>query len=1046
MKKSVLLSAAALAVCMLGISAHAEEKTIEGEKYSRANYTPFYATASDLSGGGGIYSYYSFGVTKPEVYWEYDVEMEEPGYYGIIAVASDVGATYTSDYYVSVNDSEPTPVEDYVLIEKVRFSTWTSWMSKYNVGSYYFKKGKNKVTFHIDANDTQSSNQVVVYLDKFDIVKEPFEIKKVSSDADCNVFRPGSTVRFNVDFKDYCPVNTSFHYKVTDFWGSTIREDDFNCRENSLSHTLNIGGFDVGWYKLELTDTGGNSAYGEILFSVVPDPNKRYTGDTPFATDFASMHLVPTANNVKKLVSAVKLAGVSYIRDRFNWTALQTSADKPYNLDYMQEYLDIFHDNGIRVSDILSDIPSFRSNTDLFALYDVMKETAGRYKDEVQMWELLNEVDGNFAQWSGDVYSAMCKAMALGVEDSGSDAKKSLAGLCIYVDSSLMTDLMMKNDLMHYSDIYNLHCHVNENKDLVQDIDLQHLHDHRELKMVNDNESKPFWLTEAGIYQTMKDGTLTDWQYDKQARYLIYSTVESLAQGTARHFWFISVPYIEGKYDMGIFSKEFEPRAAYQAEAVMTYVLGKGEIKGELDYETADGYVFDTGSGDALVLWTDEPRDITLNSDNDVKLTDMMGAERIIPSVNGKITFGISHCPVYISYDGEMPLEDYYPISYKVNNDTDCEYGETDRVIIRQEFDQDQAAAKKMGYKLTPNKDEKFKTIIYNFNDKPITGKLCAEIDGYKVTFGQETVTVPAMSELSVDCVLTPLGEPEYEVKKMLKIYVELASGASTPTVSCVFIVDDRYELPTEPYEPAADAASWDVTNITAGAKAEASKKDDTVEFSLRYNGGGKWFYPFLKVDDPESLADTSGMMCWVRADEAFVSQGNFNMFAYLSDGRQYCLGVTTDIIFDSNWTKVKKHWKDFVLFSSPLGAMDVREFDPTLIENVSIGCNPYANHVVYQIKDFGWFTEEEIEEEKIEFSGIDTMQPADVEISLPNKEYTNIRLMLTDEEFTSFTAEGNKIHADLSGIKRGKYILRVIAEDAGGYKESADVQITVDR
>ena len=1046
MKKLYLLPAAFLAACVIGISANAEEKMIEGEKYSRANYAPLYSAADDLSGGGGIYSYYSFGSTKPDVCWEYDVEMEEEGYYGIIVVSSDVGVTYTSNYYVSVNDSEPTPVEDYKLIEKVRFSTWTSWMSKYNVGNYYFKKGKNKVAFHIDTTDTQSTNSVVVYLDKFDIVKEPFEIKRVTSDADCNVFIPDSTLRFNLKFKGYCPAGMSYHYKVEDFWGSTVLEDSFICREKSTSHSINLGSLEVGWYKLKLMDVNGNAVYDDVLFSVVPDPKKRYEGDTPFAADFASMHLVSSSEQVRKLASAVKLAGVSCVRERFNWTVLQTEADKPYNLDYMKQTLDILHKKGFKVSDILSDIPNFRKNTDLFALYDVMKSVAGSYKDEVQMWELLNEVDGNFAQWTGDEYSAMCKAMALGVEDSGADAKKSLAGLCIYVENSLMTDLMMKNDIMNYSDIYNLHCHVNENKDLVQDIDMQDLHNHRELKMVYDKDNKPLWLTEAGIYQTMHNGTLNDWQYDKQARYLIYSTAGSLAQGTSKHFWFISVPYIEGEYDMGIFSNSFEPRAAYQAEAIMTYVLGKGEIKGKFDSESADGYVFDTGSGDALVLWTDEPRDITLRSDKDVRLTDMMGGERIIPSIDGKITFGISHCPTYISYDDKMPLEDYYPVSYKVNGDIDAQYDEPDRVIIRQEFDQDQAAAKKAGYKLAPNKEEKFKTIIYNFNQKPVTGKLCAEIDGYKVTFGQETVTVPAMSEVSVDCILTPLGEPEYDIKKMLRIYTELSSGVSSPSVSCVYVIDDREELPTEPYAPSEDAAAWDVTNITANAKAEASKKDGAVEFSLQYNGGGKWFYPYLKVNDPESLANTSGMMCWVRTDKEFIGMGNFNMFAYLSDGRQYCLGTTTDIVFDSNWIKIKKRWKDFVLFTSPLGAMDVREFDPTLIENIAVGCNPSVDHVVFQLRDFGWFSEEEVEEDAIEFSGIDTLQPTAVEISLPKKDYNSIRLMLTDEEFKNFTVDGYKVYADLTGVKRGRYILRVIAETEDGYKEYANTEIVVDR
>lgn len=1036
--------------------------TVEGEDYTSADFSVPLYSSKDFSNSKFVDIRYNIE-SKPIHNISYEFDVQKAGYYGLEVVASILKAGYTTDYNILINDeiyidtaAAAVKLNDYTT------EVYNKVIKRYYMGNYYFKKGINKLTFQInDADRADTTNFVTTFIDCFDLTVEDFEIGSIVTPESCNIYEDGKDIEFNMTFKGLCPEEMTYNYEVVDIWGSTVAKGKLICRQGTGTKAFRVNKLPTGWYKLKVTDENGEKAFRDVSVAVVPKLSERIQGESPFAMDFAGTDVVANVNTVAKLSNAARYAGVQWIRERFQWTRMQPAAKKDYRFNVTDEFIDVIRAEGLKISDIFYGNPTWRKDTDLFDLYYAVKAAAEHYKDDVHAWELYNEVDGNFQKWSGDVYASIMKAMAIGVKDSGSDAQVSVQGMCRFVEGDRFIDLQTRNNVMDYSDIYNLHFHITENSDLNQDIMLSHFKTHRELKFHTGAEAKPFWITESGIYQNQKNGELSEDQRQKTARYLVTSTTQSLSTGTTKHFWFLLAPYVEaGIKEMGIFDKYCEPSPAYVAEAVMTNVLGHGKYKGQIEMADAEGHVFDSGRGDVLTIWTDEPRNIELNSDKAVTVTNIMGYKETVEPVNGKVKVSISHYPVYVSYNTTMPEEDYYPMSYKGDESLRINLTEAERVVLLQDFPATpQELAKGGGYKFKFGKDMNMQVKLYNFNDKTMRGTLHAELDGYEIVMDRNVI-IPAMSEITVPVVIKEKEKPVYGVGKYLKFYAEFDGQQTSPSISYTILQDNEPEDPDFVNEAALEPSNWDVTNISAGASATATvdpKDPKVMNFSLKYNGGDKWFYPYLNLGiDPKELAEYDGFMYWMRVtSEEDVFKGIPNMFAYLSDGRSYYIGQETGIPQEMEWVKVKKYWKDMILFSSPLGKeYDLRPFDPTLITKIGIGTNPTKNELNYQIKGVGYFKdddEEQIKEETIDFVSPDLETVRDrkelsnVVISLPTGEYKKVTIMLGDDIYENFKVEDNKVYVDLSAVQRGKYALRIITEDKNGYISSEEADITLD-
>lgn len=1056
MKKYAILLV--IMTLMLAGRAYAESVTVEGENYGTIGFDAKVLKGNDMSGQAVMEVLHQ---KRTGVKYEipYQVSVSEPGNYNMVISSSMVGVGYTNDYFVSVNNEEPIPVNEAKVLGDVNSSTFPNLFRTYEIGPVSLHEGANTVTFIIDLEDTRDDGNVAFYLDYFTIAPLASGISSLKPTGPCGVFEKGRDVTFDMQYSGKTAEEVQYDFAATDFWGSTVIKDTMElAKGTNKKYTLNLGAFDTGWYRLRLYTADTKTVVYETTFSVVPPIAERIQGDTPFAADFASQAVLKSDTLMKDLAKTLKYAGIDWVRERYMWANVQPNA-ATYNYEDPDKRAKVFADEGINVSNTFHDIPGWTNVNNLFDVYRFQKTMAKRYDGKTQAWEIYNEQDGGFLKVSADNYAAFYKAAALGVVDSGAAAKVAFGGLCQDLGYNVFTDLMMKNQVSRYSDIYNFHSHSTYSGNRVDTIRTAYLSDNIELK-AQYAEHQPAWITEAGLAMPLNGNDApTHEQLMSQARYAVVSTMQSLASGVSKHFWFIWPAYVENGYEWGVFSKDGCTNPVYASEAVMTYKLGKGIYKGSLKRDDAEGYVFDNGENDVLVAWTPMPTTITLQSDQDVYLTDLMGQEKRIPSIDGAIQVDISYYPSYITFAGEMPVSEYYPRQYQFNNDKKLEFNDAERIILQQSFDelqQGQEVVKYRGYQFTPEKTVNMTVTVNNFNNKAMTGTIQGQLDGYDVQIADGgQVTIEAMSSAVLQVKLIPVSEPEYGVAKYLQFTGDFAGEKTSPTVSCINLTDTRPVENLTLFAGQDQPKSWDLTNITGGAAAGATQ-EDVLTFDLKFAGGDRWFYPKLQVQDPAALADTDGIAFWVKADAASVGAGNHNMFAYLRDGRWYFLGNMPHIYLTEDWVQVKRSWSDFVLFSSPLGQVDLRKFDPTLIDYISIGGNFRQDQIRYSIKDFGYYTngDDQTGEEQnaVAFAGIKdggNYRPEelrDITVTLPAKDYKKITVMATDQVIEPAAQAGNELRLDLSGLPKGDYTLRVIGEDSAGYKTAGSVRILVSR
>src|SRR5690606_20105922 len=170
-------------------------------------------------------------------------------------------------------------------------------------------------------------------------------------------------------------------------------------------------------------------------------------------------------------------------------------------------------------------------------------------------------------------------------------------------------ETLLQNEISDFIDIYNYHGHRNDsestklldtpptfaaNMGFIQDYELN---------------GKPIYVTEAGISQQFKDSSqvLTQEQLRTQARYLSTSTIESVAMGVDKHFWFVFPYYLENGMSWGSFSSRATPYAAVNAQAAMTHALGEAVYLGKLSAlpTGVENYVFRDGGDSVVALWNE---------------------------------------------------------------------------------------------------------------------------------------------------------------------------------------------------------------------------------------------------------------------------------------------------------------------------------------------------------------------------------------------------------------------------------------------------------
>ena len=747
-----------------------EDSDYSGGKALRANY------ARDDSTTHGV----NLSVTVPET-----------GSYSLVTVVTRYGRMNTTDFDIYANDTYAYSVntKDDVISEET--VTGKANMRKMTLPSIMLNKGENTVSFVLQNTDRQP-NKPNFYLDYIELKPDLSPSasgnigyastptgdysKQAVAAAELDVYTGSWDMRatFNlVSFASTEEEAADITVKITDYYDDVVLEHTERPVFGAYTLKIDLGKHPTGYFTVSAV-TGTQTLFTKSYVVLPPVEDRDLESDSPFASDFASYHILADREDVvANYAAAAKLCGVSVLRERLDWIYTEwneggcdfSRADRFYNK---------INDMGLEILPFFSNAPRWTTENgkvfmdEQLAVYRFSKRVAERYANISQALEVWNEMD-YFTYVPADMYASFYKAAALGVVDSGTSLPKIIGGLCEPVNSNPYLTILYKSDVFDYSDAFNWHYHIYDRAERSVTEFVDGTKAGQFATFANTYlSSLPSWCTEAGIklYAPAGCADMTFAQQKIQANYMVTSACQSLAAGTDKHFWFILGNMPEDGGWFGSYGADDRPFASVVTEAVMTQTLGKGIYKGELKGlpSGAEGHVINNGEDDVIVLWATSDRDVTLSVPGNVLKTTVVGNREVLCSTNGKITVKAGSEPMFITVDGTVDASSYTATSNDeiktISAKSDFTVGE--RVILTQLwYDLTDSAsylsARNNGYRVSANGNT-IKLQLVNFNDFEVTGTVSGSADGYTVTGSGETITIPAMSETEVTFTITPNG------------------------------------------------------------------------------------------------------------------------------------------------------------------------------------------------------------------------------------------------------------------------------------------------
>lgn len=747
-----------------------EDSDYSGGKALRANY------ARDDSTTHGV----NLSVTVPET-----------GSYSLVTVVTRYGRMNTTDFDIYANDTYAYSVntKDDVISEET--VTGKANMRKMTLPSIMLNKGENTVSFVLQNTDRQP-NKPNFYLDYIELKPDLSPSasgnigyastptgdysKQAVAAAELDVYTGSWDMRatFNlVSFASTEEEAADITVKITDYYDDVVLEHTERPVFGAYTLKIDLGKHPTGYFTVSAV-TGTQTLFTKSYVVLPPVEERDLESDSPFASDFASYHILADREDVvANYAAAAKLCGVSVLRERLDWIYTEwneggcdfSRADRFYNK---------INDMGLEILPFFSNAPRWTTENgkvfmdEQLAVYRFSKRVAERYANISQALEVWNEMD-YFTYVPADMYASFYKAAALGVVDSGTSLPKIIGGLCEPVNSNPYLTILYKSDVFDYSDAFNWHYHIYDRAERSVTEFVDGTKAGQFATFANTYlSSLPSWCTEAGIklYTPAGCADMTFAQQKIQANYMVTSACQSLAAGTDKHFWFILGNMPEDGGWFGSYGADDRPFASVVTEAVMTQTLGKGIYKGELKGlpSGAEGHVINNGEDDVIVLWATSDRDVTLSVPGNVLKTTVVGNREVLCPTNGKITVKAGSEPMFITVDGTVDASSYTATSNDeiktISAKSDFTVGE--RVILTQLwYDLTDSAsylsARNNGYRVSANGNTITLQLV-NFNDFEVTGTVSGSADGYTVTGSGETITIPAMSETEVTFTITPNG------------------------------------------------------------------------------------------------------------------------------------------------------------------------------------------------------------------------------------------------------------------------------------------------
>lgn len=447
-----------------------------------------------------------------------------------------------------------------------------------------------------------------------------------------------------------------------------------------------------GYYKYEVclrdVASGKDLAYANSTIAIVPKRKKLGPSDFGVCTHFGHFKgIVPYSMDL------IRLAGFSTIRDEIFWDRVERPVGTFTFDPKYDNYVNAAVKRNIKVLMLLDygnpapgektahGFPLDDSGRKRFARY--AKEMATRYKDKIFLWELWNEPSKALGIDPGTTYFELLKEVYPAIKSVQPEGEVICSGGAPNLADGNYVNAIFKSGGADYMDGFAMHTYVapynpedgyeTTGHSFLKNVSVPSLWPHYG-KMAEQNangKSMGVWITEMGWHladslKTNKGELLFVDEY-RQAAYATRLYLLSRRYDTTRAVYLYDfqndgINPKEREHNFGIIRKDYSPKAAYPAIAVLSHLLkNKRFTKAMIETDKMKVFCYGEGKEEVIALWTvnhyadplgQQPEEISLNlKAKKINLINWQGQSSVIRSDSGRYKIPITEMPSYIVMD-----------------------------------------------------------------------------------------------------------------------------------------------------------------------------------------------------------------------------------------------------------------------------------------------------------------------------------------------------------------------------------------------------------
>ena len=740
----------------------------------------------------------------------------------------------------------------------------------------------------------------------------------------------------------------------------------------------------TGYYRLVGAANPTNRPVPLATLAVVPNPATRpKVAGSFYGADCATSQLANPreldcpwngGDRRRTVADLAWLAGLTHVRDRMSWRAVQPSPGAAPRFSYYIDTARLFRERGIGVSGIFHDTPDWAGRLkklpgDLNALYRFCRAAATAFGDLAEDWEFWNEPDIGFAPEPVWDYAAALKAAYLGAKAARPGAPVLGGALCQMPDSPYERALFT-NGAAHYFDVFNYHTYVApaQYKAMFSTM--------RDALRRAGAAGCPVWLTECGTNfegpaaaESVRKGSKAH-SYEQEIVVAEFSAKAQIAlqmEGVARNYFFILAAYNErgGSKDWGILRRDGTVKPVYAALSAMTREVGDARLVGALRVEKGlRAYLFEHPDGSqTIAFWSESPVDTATSGSAVVKaapdfartlrlklptvgapfrLADLCGTVSSVSSdTEGFLTLAALRFPAYVS--GLRGLHADEPARSMVDGKTRPEMPDTDiSVVFRVDLTPgDFETTKTMAVAKTDS--PRLRIQVWNFGDAAKTGAVEAVGTRLRGLPARPIILGPCGSEpIEFDCVMEPMDSSSEATFVLRGVF----GGRRTTHLSMPVLFERRF-LASCKSVPLGwkDPAAWKRNDSAAEYSVRWDEKEQAVRFDVAWTdpGVGRWFYPVLPLTLPrESMKGVLRVAFEVKTAQDKVE----NDF-----GRRYLMLVRSGKTGSSSdwfsYAAPSGSWERRYVELPPIAAGDLSD-----VSAIRLGGNPNGMRLTFWVRN----------------------------------------------------------------------------------------------